>query len=65
MVSEVLKELLVPLDHLERQVALEIMVNLGPLVNLGLLGRWEKGVHLDPRACRASLDHLVSLACQE
>jgi hypothetical protein len=34
-------------------------------VNLGLLGRWEKGVHLDPRACRASLDHLVSLACRE
>jgi len=65
LVSEVLKELLVPLDHLERQVALEIMVNLGPLVNLGLLGRWEKEVHLDPRACRVSLDHLVSLACRE
>jgi hypothetical protein len=57
--------LLAPLDHLERQVALEIMVNLGPLVNLGLLGPWGKGVHLDPRACRASRDHLVSLVCRE
>jgi len=63
--SVVLKELLVPLDHLERQVALGIMANPEHLVSLGQLARWERGVLLARRACKDSLDHLAFLACQE
>lgn len=55
--------MLVHLDHQEKLAALEILASLEPLENLEQLVPWERGVHLDPRACRAFLDPLVYLAC--
>jgi hypothetical protein len=64
-VSEAHKALLDHQGPQEKQEALEIMASQELLENLVPLAPWEKGVPLDLRACRVSLDPLAYLECQE